>query len=68
MGIADLRRDFLGLVKIPGPSGFEQPVAEVISKKIQSHVSTVQTDGMGNLLATREGPEGAPVLMLQTMQ
>jgi putative aminopeptidase FrvX len=64
MGIADLRRDFLELVKIPGPSGFEQQVADAIRRKIQPHVSTVRTDGMGNLLAVKEGPEGAPVLAL----
>ena len=64
MGIKDLRRDFLELVRIPGPSGFEQPVADVIREKVRSHVSTVQMDGMGNLLATKEGPKGAPVLAL----
>ncbi|HXL03448.1 MAG: M20/M25/M40 family metallo-hydrolase [Firmicutes bacterium] len=64
MGIADLRHDFLELVRIPGPSGFEQPVADAIRNKIQSLVSTVETDGMGNLLATKEGPEGAPILAL----
>ncbi|NLJ60307.1 MAG: M20/M25/M40 family metallo-hydrolase [Firmicutes bacterium] len=64
MGIADLRHDFLELVRIPGPSGFEHQVADVIRKKIQSHVSTVEIDGMGNLLATKEGPEGAPVVAL----
>ena len=64
MGITELRRDLLELVRIPGPSGFEQPVAEVIRKKVEPYISTIQVDGMGNLLATKKGPEGAPTLAL----
>jgi putative aminopeptidase FrvX len=59
-----LRLDLLELVQIPGPSGFEGPVAEYIQSKIEPYVSRVETDGMGNLLAVKKGPPGAPVFMV----
>lgn len=64
MGIVELRCDFLELVRVPGPSGFEQPVAKVIREKIEPYVSTVETDGMGNLIATKKGRREKPVLAL----
>ena len=46
-----LRKDLLDLVRIPGPSGFEQAVAEKIQERIGPHVSSVEADKMGNLIA-----------------
>ncbi len=59
-----IREDLLDLVQIPGPSGFEAPVAEWISEKIQPYVSNVEIDGMGNLLAVKKGAPGSPVFMI----
>jgi endoglucanase len=59
-----LRRDLLDLVRIPGPSGFEGPVAELVQERIRPYVSKVETDTMGNVIASKEGPAGAPVFML----
>jgi len=59
-----LRDDLLELVQVPGPSGFEGPVAECIQKKIEPHVSRVEIDGMGNLLAVKKGPPGSSVFVL----
>jgi endoglucanase len=59
-----LRRDLLELVQVPGPSGFEGPVAECIQNKIEPYVSRVEIDGMGNLLAVKKGPPGSPVFAL----
>ncbi len=59
-----LRRDLLDLVQISGPSGYEGPVAEWISEKIQPYVSKVEIDGMGNVLAIKKGPPGAKVFIL----
>jgi putative aminopeptidase FrvX len=59
-----LRQDLLDLVKIPGPSGFEGEVADWIEARIKPHVTRVERDGMGNLIAVKEGPAGAPVFML----
>ncbi len=59
-----LRRNLLELVQVPGPSGFEGPVAECIHKKIEPYVSRVEMDGMGNLLAVKKGPPGSSVFIL----
>jgi endoglucanase len=60
----ELKQDLLDLVALHGPSGFESPVAEWIVKRLQHCVSRVEIDGIGNVLATKEGPPGSPVLML----
>src|SRR5512137_1163102 len=59
-----LRQDLLDLVKIPGPSGSEGQVADWIEARIAPHVTRVERDGMGNLIAVKEGPTDAPVFML----
>jgi putative aminopeptidase FrvX len=60
----ELRSSLLELVQIPGPSGFEGPVAECIQNKIEPYVSRVEIDGMGNLLAVKKGPPGSSVFAL----
>jgi endoglucanase len=59
----EFKRELLELVALNGPSGFEGPVAEYIRKKIEPFVTRVEIDGVGNVLATKQGPPGAPVLM-----
>jgi endoglucanase len=58
-----LKHDVLELVALHGPSGFEGPVAEWIRKRIEPCVTRVDVDGVGNVLATKDGPPGSPVLM-----
>jgi putative aminopeptidase FrvX len=60
----ELKHDLLELVGLHGPSGFEGPVAEWIRKRVESSVTHVEIDGVGNVLATKAGPPGSPVLML----
>jgi putative aminopeptidase FrvX len=43
-----LKDDLLKLVRIPGPSGFEAPVAQFISREISPFVDRVELDGAGN--------------------
>ena len=38
-----------------GPSGRETPVANAIRSEIEGHVDTIETDAMGNLIATKLG-------------
>ena len=59
-----LRKDLLDLVAVPGPSGFEQEVARTIREKIEPFAARVETDGIGNLLAYRDGPADSPLLMV----
>ena len=59
----DFRHDLLELVALNGPSGFEGPVAEYIRNRVRPFVTRAEIDGVGNVLATKQGPPGSPVLM-----
>lgn len=60
----ELRQDLLDLVNTPGPSGFEGSVAQLIKERIHPYVSTVEIDGMGNVIATKQESAEKPVFML----
>jgi endoglucanase len=62
--MGDMRQNLFELVQIPGPSGFENDVAKYIKKEIEPFISRIDIDGMGNLLAKKEGPEEAPIFLL----
>ena len=51
------------LIKPLGVSGREGAVRAVIEEKISPYVDEVYTDALGNLIAHKRGPEGAPKLM-----
>jgi putative aminopeptidase FrvX len=55
-----LRTDLAELVALHAPSGSEQPVIARLHGLFTPLVDTVMIDHMGNLTATREGPQGAP--------
>jgi hypothetical protein len=55
---------FKELVEAPSPSGFEQPAQRVIRKTLDGVVDELRTDVLGNVIATVNGPPGAPRLML----
>jgi putative aminopeptidase FrvX len=57
--IAFLRR----LIASPSPSGFEQPVQQVIREEIQQYADEVRTDVHGNVIAALN-PAGHPRVML----
>lgn len=58
------RIDFLRqLVASPGPSGFEQPVQQVIRDEIAGYSDEVHTDVHGNVIASLHS-EGQPRVML----
>lgn len=48
------------LLKPVGPSGLEAPVASAIQEEIKDYVDTVETDAMGNLIATKLGKGANP--------
>jgi endoglucanase len=52
------------LVKTRGPSGDEFDVAELYADLVEPHVDTVQTDASGNVIATDQGADDAPEIML----
>ncbi|WP_158059124.1 M42 family metallopeptidase [Halorussus halophilus] len=57
---ADLER----LVAARGPPGDEHAVADVFEELVEPHVDTVTRDELGNVVATSEGTEDAPEIML----
>jgi endoglucanase len=55
---------FKELVEAPSPSGFEQPAQRVIRRALDGVADELRTDVLGNVIATINGPAGAPRLML----
>ncbi len=55
-----LRRDLEELTALHAPSGAEQPVIARLRNLFSPLVDSVTVDHMGNLTATREGPQGGP--------
>ena len=51
------------LIASPSPSGFEQPIQEVIRAEISQYTDVVRTDVHGNVIASLN-PEGSPRVML----
>jgi len=43
-----------------GPSGLEGPVAAAITEEIRPYVDTIETDALGNLIATKLGKVKTP--------
>jgi len=54
-----LRADLAELTDLHAPSGAEQPVIRRLRDLFAPLVDAVSVDHMGNLTATREGPEGS---------
>src|SRR5256886_11288056 len=55
-----LRADLAELTALHAPSGSEQPVIARLRDLFAQLVDAMVVDHMGNLMATREGPEGVP--------
>ena len=55
---------FKELIEAPSPSGFEQPAQRVIRRALDGVADELRTDVLGNVIATVNGPAGAPRLML----
>jgi putative aminopeptidase len=59
-----LRTDLKELTALHAPSGAEQPVIARLRELFAPLVGAVSVDHMGNLTATREGPEGSPHIVV----
>ncbi len=62
--LAALRADLAELTALHAPSGSEQPVIARLRDLFQPLVDAVAVDHMGNLTATRSGPEGTPHIVI----
>src|SRR5436305_8538529 len=59
-----LRTDLAELTALHAPSGSEQPVIARLRDLFTPLVDTVTVDHMGNLTATREGPQDTPHIVV----
>ena len=57
-----LRKDLIGLMKLPGLSGYEDRVRRFLKQKLNLMEIETQTDRLGNLVATFKGK--GPSIML----
>src|SRR5579875_2538538 len=62
--LAGLRADLAELTALHAPSGAEQPVIARLHELFTPLAAAVAVDHMGNLTATREGPAGAPHIVV----
>jgi len=62
--IRALRADLADLTSLHAPSGAEQPVVARLRELFSPLADHVAVDHMGNLTATREGPAGAPHIVI----
>jgi len=61
-----LRTDLAELTALHAPSGAEQPVIARLRDLYTPLVDSVSVDHMGNLTATREGPQGGPHVVVSS--
>jgi len=52
------------LTNAPGPSGFEGPVRAIVRREITPLATSVETDGLGSLIATLKGSSDGPRVMM----
>ena len=52
------------LTNAPGPSGFEAPVREIITRELRASGATVTTDGLGSVIGVIRGTSERPRIML----
>ncbi|MEM7164906.1 MAG: M42 family metallopeptidase [Planctomycetota bacterium] len=47
-----------------GAPGFEDRIRAIFCDEVREHVDRIEVDGIGNVIAVREGEEGAPKVMV----
>jgi putative aminopeptidase FrvX len=62
-----LRTLLVELLKTPGVCGFEEPIRRKIEELIRPLVDRLETDALGNLIATQEGQGGKRVALFAHM-
>ena len=48
----------------PGVSGSEEEIVKIITRELEDVVDEIETDSMGNIIATKKGEKKAPTVML----
>ncbi|PPA70810.1 M42 family metallopeptidase [Jeotgalibacillus proteolyticus] len=52
------------LTALHGPCGHEQPVSKWVRDKVSPLVDEVKVDSLGNVIATKKGTQGGPVMVM----
>jgi putative aminopeptidase FrvX len=52
------------LSEVPGISGFEDSVVELIQEELEGYVDSIEKDRLGNIIAIKKGNPEAPKIML----
>lgn len=52
------------LTEASGVSGYESEVRDLLRAEISGRVDEIRVDNIGNLIATKRGPEGSPRIMI----
>jgi len=60
----DVERLLEELTNAPGPTGFEGPVRAIVRRELTPLAATVETDGLGSLIARLDGASERPRVML----
>ena len=48
----------------PGVSGSEEEIAKIITRELKDVADEIETDVLGNVIATKKGEKKAPTVML----
>ena len=51
------------ICEVPGTSGFEQRIREMVIKEVRPYVDHVETDAMGNVIAIKKGKAGKKAMV-----
>jgi putative aminopeptidase FrvX len=62
--LPDARKLIEELTNAYGPTGFEGPVRDILRRELAPVADTVETDGIGSLVATQKGKSERPRVML----
>jgi putative aminopeptidase FrvX len=63
----DIKTLLIDLLQVPGVCGFEEPIRRKIADWIGPRVDRLETDVLGNLVATQEGKQGKRVALFAHM-
>ncbi|MEM2529327.1 MAG: M42 family peptidase, partial [Ignisphaera sp.] len=52
------------LVEAVGPSGFEDPVRDIVIDELKGYADSLWVDSLGNVIAVKKGSRGSAKLMI----
>jgi endoglucanase len=62
----DIEQLLAELTNAPGAPGFEEPIAQIMTRRLTPLVNTVERDGWGGVIGIKKGISASPRVMLDT--